>query len=142
MTLEGRVALVTGASRGIGRALALGLAREGASVAIAYRGHRDEAEAAAAVAVAAGHRVIAIHADVSNAESVDAAVREIAHEFGFVDILVNNAAETRVHKPWARISEEEWDRVLATNLKSCFLCFRAVFPFMKDRQWGRVINIS
>ena len=142
MKLERHVALVTGASRGIGRAIAMGLAAEGAAVTLTYRGHREEAESAVRSIEDHGGRAIALQVDVSAADSVNAAVSATVDRFGFVDILVNNAAETAVHKPWSEISEAEWDQVLAANLKSCFLCHRAVHPYMRDQHWGRVINIS
>jgi 3-oxoacyl-[acyl-carrier protein] reductase len=140
--LAGRVALVTGGSRGIGRAITLGLAREGAAVVVNYATRRNDAEEVVAAVRGSGGRAIAVQADVSRAADVEAMVARARTELGPIDVLVNNAALTDTHKPWQEIDEEEWDRVMAVNLKSCFLCFRAVYPSMRDGGWGRVINIS
>ncbi|MEA2523616.1 MAG: 3-oxoacyl-[acyl-carrier protein] reductase [Thermomicrobiales bacterium] len=142
MKLAGRVALVTGGSRGIGRAITLGLAREGAAVVVNYATRRNDAEEVVAAVRGSGGRAIAVQADVSRAADVEAMVARARTELGPIDVLVNNAALTDTHKPWQEIDEEEWDRVMAVNLKSCFLCFRAVYPSMRDGGWGRVINIS
>jgi 3-oxoacyl-[acyl-carrier protein] reductase len=90
----------------------------------------------------AGGRAIAVPGDVSSAAEVDAMVQTVANEFGPVSILVNNAGITDAHKPWQQIDEAEWDRVLAVNLKSCYLTLRAVYPAMQAAGWGRIINIS
>jgi 3-oxoacyl-[acyl-carrier protein] reductase len=137
-----RVAIVTGGSRGIGAAICRALAADGVHVAVNYRGHEDEANAVATAIRAAGGVAEAIRADVSVAPSVESLVEATAARLGPATILVNNAALTDVHKLWREITEEEWDRVMAVNLKSCFLCFRAVYPAMEAAQWGRVINIS
>jgi 3-oxoacyl-[acyl-carrier protein] reductase len=142
MSLAGKTALVTGGSRGIGRAISLGLAREGAKVAVNYATNKDAADETVAMIRAAGGYGIAVQGDVSRSADVVAMVKQIEAELGPVTILVNNAGITDAHKPWHEISEEEWDRVLAVNLKSCFLCFREVYPAMRDAGWGRVINIS
>lgn len=137
-----RVALVTGGSRGIGAAIALALAGAGHAVAVNYHRHADEAEAVVRVITEAGGAAIAVGGDVASAADVAAMVRRTEAELGPVAILVNNAGMTDTHKPWTQISEEEWDRVLAVNLKSCFLLFREVHAGMAAAGWGRVINIS
>ncbi len=142
MTLHGRVALVTGGSRGIGKAISHGLARDGAKVAVAFHRHEEDAAGVATQIREAGGEAIAVSGDVSRAADVEAIVRRTVAELGPVTILVNNAGMTDTHKPWHEITEAEWDRVLAVNLKSCFLLFRAVYPYMKEAASGRVINIS
>lgn len=142
MSLAGRVALVTGGSRGIGHAISLRLARDGAAVAVNYANNADAAERTVWEIEANGGRVIAVRADVGSAADVEALFATIERELGAVTILVNNAALTDTHKPWYEIDEAEWDRVLDVNLKSCFLTFRRAYAGMRDAGWGRVINIS
>lgn len=142
MTDRQRVALVTGASRGIGAGIALALGRSGVAVAVNYHRRAAAAEAVAASITAAGGAAIAVGGDVSRAAEVERIVRESETALGPITILINNAALTDTHKPWQEISEEEWNRVLAVNLTSCFLCFRAVYPAMQAAGWGRVVNIS
>lgn len=140
----GRVALVTGAARGIGRAICERLAADGAAVAVNYLspGRMEEAESVAAAIRRAGGRATTVRGDVSDRRQVDQMVGEVVEVLGPVTILVNNAAVTRVHGPWTEIGEPDWDRVMATNAKGCFLCSRAVHPHMVAAGWGRVINIS
>ncbi len=140
--LNGRVALVTGASRGIGRAIALGLAREGAKVIVNYSTLSKQANEVVVEIGALSGEAIAIRADVSVAAQVERMVSEATHRFGGLDILVNNAAITDLHRPWTQITEDEWDRTQDVNLKSCFLCFRAAHPFLRRSGHGRVISIS
>ena len=136
--LHGRVALVTGASRGIGRAIAIALARAGADVAINYRSHAAGAEEARAEA---GGRAIAVQADVADASAVARLVQTVEASLGPIGILVNNAGITRP-QPIAEITEADWDDILRVNLKSCFLVTQAVLPGMRARRWGRIINVS
>jgi 3-oxoacyl-[acyl-carrier protein] reductase len=140
--LTGRVALVTGGSRGIGRALCVALARAGAAVAVNDHANSAAAESVVDQITGEGLRAIAVPGDVSSAADVDAMVQTVADQLGSISIMVNNAGITDAHKPWQQIDEAEWDRVLAVNLKSCYLTLRAVYPAMRDAGWGRIINIS
>jgi 3-oxoacyl-[acyl-carrier protein] reductase len=138
--LAGRVAVVTGGSRGIGRAIALDLARSGAAVALSYR-EREEAGLAAAAAIRAhGGAAIAAQCDVSDDASVAAFVSRVRAELGPVDILVNNAGIVR-DSLVVFMARDRWDEVIATNLSGAFLCIRAVAREMLLRRWGRIINI-
>ncbi len=138
---SGRVALVTGGSRGIGRAIALALAEAGADVAVNYRARGDEAEAVVAAIRALGRRAVAVAADVSRADAVAAMLAEVTRALGPVDVLVNNAG-IAIRPEDATGAEADFDRTLAVNLKSAFLCTEAVLPGMRARRWGRVVNIS
>ena len=139
--LGGRVALVTGGGRGIGRAIALILAEAGADVAVNYRARADAAEATAAEIRRLGRRVAALQADVSVATEVARLVDDVGKKLGPVDILVNNAG---ISEPCAieELTEELFDRTLSQNLKSAFLCTQAVLPGMRGRGFGRIVNIS
>ncbi len=141
MPLQDRTALVTGASRGIGRAIALVLAREGARVAVNYRGGKDLAGVVAAEIRSAGGEAVAIQADVRQRAEVDAMVQEVIRLWGHVDILVNNAGIAR-DTLLLRMSQEDWDDVLETNLRGAFYCCRAVMRQMVRQRWGRIVNIS
>ena len=139
--LSVHVALVTGASRGIGAAVALTLAELGAAVAVNYRERADAAEAIVARIKAGGGRAIAVAADVSLAASVAGLVEQVASALGPIDILVNNAGVAIV-RGVDDLTEDDFDRTIAVNLKSAFLCTQAVLPMMRARQWGRIVNIS
>ena len=139
--LKGHVALVTGASRGIGAAVALRLAESGAAVAVNYRERADAAEAVVAKITAYGGRAIAVAADVSQAASVAKMVGRIAGELGPIDILVNNAGVAIV-RGVDDLTEDDFDRTIMVNLKSAFLCTQAVLPAMRARKWGRIVNVT
>ena len=140
-TLDGKVALVTGGSRGIGRAIARGMAEVGASVAITYRARVADAEGVAADIRALGRTGICLQSDVCSTEAVESMVRQVEAELGPVDILVNNAGITR-DGLLMRMSEEDWQEVVQTNLTGAFRCTRAVLHKMMRRRWGRIINIA
>jgi len=139
--LHGKIALVTGGSRGIGAAVAVALAEAGADVAVNYR---ERAEAAAMVAkdiARTGRRALAVGADVSSSAAVAKMIERITAELGPVDILVNNAGIGRRRAP-EELDEAEWDATIAVNLKGAFLCTQAVLPGMQARGFGRIVNIS
>jgi 3-oxoacyl-[acyl-carrier protein] reductase len=139
--IVGLVALVTGASRGIGRAVALALGKAGASVAVNYRERRSEADEVVAELRALGQRALAVQADVSVSAQVSAMVKAVAAELGAVDILVNNAG-VAVTRGFEDLDEAEFDHTLAVNLKSAFLCTQAVLAGMRAKRWGRIVNVS
>jgi 3-oxoacyl-[acyl-carrier protein] reductase len=139
--LRGRVALVTGGSRGIGAAISRALTEAGASVAINYRERSEEAKRFAMRLREAGAVVSCIAADVSKPDAVTAMVEAVTTEFGPIDILVNNAGIAIV-RGVDDLSEADFDQTIAVNLKSAFLCMQAVLPAMRARKWGRIINIS
>ena len=139
--LTGRVALVTGASRGIGRAIALALAGAGADVAVNCRERGRSAEETADAIRTKGRRALAIAADVSESRAVEGMVRAAEAELGPVDLLVNNAG-VAIPRDLDDLTEADFDRTLAVNLKGAFLCTRAVLPGMRARRWGRIVNIS
>lgn len=140
--LAGRVAVVTGAGRGIGRAIVERLVADGAAVTFSYLRHGAEAEGVIRELTDAGGRVAALKADVSSAEDCERLIQEAAGRWGRIDILVNNAAETDTHRPWTQISESDWDHVMDVNVKGAFLCFRNAHPYLSASPAGRVINIS
>lgn len=142
MELEGKVAIVTGASRGIGRAIAETLAAQGARVVINYHANAAAAEAVVAAIEANGGSALAVQADVSDLAAAEALVKAATDAFGPVDILVNNAGTTR-DTLLMTMKEEDWDVVMATNLKSIFNCCKAIArPMVRRKQGGRIINIS
>ena len=139
--LKNRVALVTGASRGIGAGIAVALATAGADVAINYREQGVAAQSVCAEIASLGQKAIALQADVSRAEEITRMVLEVEASLGKVDILVNNAAIAQP-RPFEEITESEWDEILRVNLKSVFLVTKAVIAGMRKRKWGRIINLS
>ena len=139
--LRGRVALVTGAARGIGKAIALALAQAGADVAVNYRGREPEALIVADAVRALGPRSMTVRADVSDSSAVKSMVKAIAGELGGVDVLINNAG-VAIRRGLDDLTEADFDRTIAVNLKSAFLCTQAVLPNMRARRWGRIVNIS
>ncbi len=140
MKLAGRVALVTGASQGIGRACALALAREGAGIAVAARNQPKLDELVAEI-ITAGGRAAAFVMDVGEEEQVKAGIKSALGQFGKIDILVNNAGITR-DQLVMRMKRADWDSVLNTNLTSAYLCVQQVIPSMLKQRWGRIINIT
>ena len=140
-SLTGRVALVTGGSRGIGRAVAIALAGAGAAVAVNYLERATEARNVVEAIRGAGGRATAAAADVSKAAAVSEMMSLVVGELGPVDILVNNAGIGLI-RSIEDLTEADFDRTIAVNLKSAFLCTRAVVPGMRQRQWGRIVNIS
>ena len=139
--LTGKVALVTGASRGIGKAIAVALAGAGADVAVNYREREKEANETCAEIEKLGRRTVGVAADVSSAAGVARLVASVESTLGAVAILVNNAGVTRP-QPIDEITEQDWDEILAVNLKSMFLLSQAVLPKMRAARWGRIINLS
>jgi 3-oxoacyl-[acyl-carrier protein] reductase len=136
-----RVALVTGASRGIGRSVAIALAGAGAHVAVNYVTQQSAAEEVCATIRKLGTRAIPLQADVSVAAEVDGMVATVERDLGPVDILVNNAGIAQI-KPFSELTEADWDHILDVNLKSAFLVTQRVLPGMRQRHWGRIINLS
>ena len=141
MKLEGKKALVTGASRGIGRAIALALAAEGADVAVNYAGSEAAAKAVAAEIEAMGRKAMVIQADISSNEAATAMIDQAVKEFGRIDVLVNNAGITR-DGLLMRMKEEDWDAVLTTNLKGVFNCTKAAIKYMMKQKAGHIVSIS
>jgi 3-oxoacyl-[acyl-carrier protein] reductase len=140
-TLDKKVALVTGASRGIGKACAIALAEAGAAIAINFLMQEEKAKETISLIEQAGGRAILARADVSRADQVDRMIKIIEEQLGQVDILVNNAG-IAIHKPFDQLTEDDWDRTMAINMKAAFLVTQAVLPAMRARQFGRIINIS
>ena len=141
MSLQGKCALVTGGSRGIGRAVCLELARQGARVAVNYAGNAAAAEETVQVCAALGAEAFAIQADVADAAATEAMVKEVLSRFGRLDILVNNAGVTR-DGLMPMMKEADWDAVLDTNLKGAFHCMKAVYRPMMKQKYGRIVNLS
>lgn len=141
MKLKNKVAIVTGAAESIGKAIALCFAREGASVVVNYHTKTELAAQVVLQIIQDGGHAIAIYADVSNEVEVQEMIHETIAAFGKVDILVNNAG-IDPRKTWNEITVEDWDHVMSTNVRSQFICAKAVFPFMKQQDYGKIINVS
>lgn len=141
MMLEGKIALVTGAGRGIGRAIALTLAGYGADVAVNYSGSKEKAEQTVQEIRVLGRRAAAVQADVSRREDCERMFREVTEQLGAIDILVNNAGITRDNLA-VRMSEQEFEQVIDTNLKGAFFCMKLAGKQMMKKRSGRIISIS
>ncbi len=139
--LQGKVALVTGASRGIGRAIAIALAHAGADVAVNFVSREADARKVCLEIKSIGRRTLAVRADVSVSTEVAKMVEQIEKELGPISILVNNAGISRP-QPVDQITERDWDEILTVNLKSMFLVTQAALAGMRKRRWGRIINLS
>ncbi len=141
MELEGKIAIVTGGTRGIGRAIALDLAANGADIAINYRKSVDLAKELAEIIRGMGRRALVIQADVSSFDDAQAMVEKVLNDFGQVDILVNNAGMNWDGVVW-KMSEEQWDRVISVDLKGTFNYTRAVTPIFREQGSGKIVNIT
>lgn len=139
--LDGKVALITGGARGLGRTMAAALAEAGAEIALAGRSKDTCQQAAEGIATATGRKVMAFAADVTKIDEVEQLANDVERDFGKVDILVNNAG-INIRGPIQQLTEADWDAVIDTNLKGPFLCARAIGPRMVSRGWGRVINLG
>jgi 3-oxoacyl-[acyl-carrier protein] reductase len=141
MSFSGRTAVVTGGSRGIGRAVCLELARRGADIVLSYAGAAAAAEEAAAAVRSLGVRALAVQGDVADGAAVDRLIKSAVEEFGGIDILVNNAGITR-DSLLITMKEEDFDKVVETNLRGTFLCMKAAARVMLRRRYGRIVSIS
>jgi 3-oxoacyl-[acyl-carrier protein] reductase len=141
MLLEKKNAIVTGGSQGIGAAISLELAREGANVCLTYRKHETEAQRYADEIRALGRKALALKCDISAFTEAESVVKAAMEAFGRIDILVNNAGMNWDGVSW-KMSEEQWDRVIAVNLKGYFNFARHVAPLMKDQKYGKIVNIT
>lgn len=141
MELEGKIAIVTGGTRGIGRAIALDLAANGADIAINYRKSVDLAKELAEIIRGMGRRALVIQADVSSFDDAQAMVEKVLNDFGQVDILINNAGMNWDGVVW-KMSEEQWDRVISVDLKGTFNYTRAVTPVFREQGSGKIVNIT
>jgi 3-oxoacyl-[acyl-carrier protein] reductase len=140
-SLSGKVALVTGGGRGIGRAISVRLAQAGCDVVVNYLARQSDAESAAASVRNLGRRAAVIQADVSNAADVSRLVRDVEAQFGPIDVLVNNAGKIKI-QPVDQMTEADLNEMVSANLTSCFLMTQAVLPGMRSRKWGRIINLT
>ena len=141
MLLEGKNAIVTGGSQGIGAAISLDLAQEGANVCLTYRKHKEEAIEYADQIKAMGRKALAVQCDIASFADAERVVKDTLSEFGSVEILVNNAGMNWDGVSW-KMSEEQWDRVLEVNLKGYFNFTRHTAPLFKEQKYGRIINIT
>lgn len=140
--IKGAVAVITGAARGIGRAIAEELGRGGAMVVINYsRSKQPAEELAAKLSRNGGSRAVAIQADISDAEQAEGLIEEAAKQFGQVDVLINNAG-VNIDRTMKKLSVEDWDKVVQVNLNGCFYTVKAALPYFMQQQSGKVINIS
>jgi 3-oxoacyl-[acyl-carrier protein] reductase len=139
--LEGKVALVTGASRGLGKGIAIAFAVEGAKVAVNYSASKAGADDTVAQIRKAGGTAEAFQADVSDTASVDALVKAVEAKLGSIDILVNNAGIVSA-SPLVKMTPENWDKVFAVHVRAMYLCCRAVLPGMLEKKYGKIINMS
>jgi len=139
--LAGKVALVTGGNRGIGRTITLALAEAGADIALSYRGRESEALQVRSELESRGHRCVVMQADVSVVVDVSRMIRSIEESLGGVSILVNNA-EMSSPRSIEAVTEDDWDKTITVNLKSVFLVTQAVLPYMRSQKWGRIINMT
>jgi 3-oxoacyl-[acyl-carrier protein] reductase len=142
LSFSGKVAWVTGSSKGIGRATCLGFAEQGCDVVVHYSGGKDEAEEVAAEVEKHGGDALLVQGDVSDSGEVGRMVREIEAHYGRLDILVNNAGSFVNRLTLDEMTEEVWDRVMAVNLKSVYLCSQAVLPMMRKQGGGRIVNMT
>jgi NAD(P)-dependent dehydrogenase (short-subunit alcohol dehydrogenase family) len=141
LSLESKTALVTGASKGVGKGIALELARRGCHIAVNYNSDAPGAEATASEVRALGRQAILVQADAGRADHVDRMFTEVLHHFPRLDILVNNAG-TQTWKPLLDLEEAEWDAVIRTNLKGCFLCTQRAGRHMREKGGGSIVNIG
>ncbi len=141
MLLEGKNAMVTGGSQGIGAAASLELAREGANICLTYRKHEAEAKKYAEEILAMGRKALALQCDTSSFAEAEKVVKSATEEFGSLEILVNNAGMNWDGVSW-KMTEEQWDRVLEVNLKGYFNFTRQVAPLLKEQKYGRIINVT
>jgi 3-oxoacyl-[acyl-carrier protein] reductase len=141
MLLEGKHAIVTGGSQGIGTAASLELAKEGANVCLTYRRHEDEARIVAQQIEKMGRKAVCVACDIAVFSEAEAAVKRAREAFGRIDILVNNAGMNWDGVCW-KMSEEQWDRVIAVNLKGYFNFTRQVAPLLKEQKYGKIINVT
>jgi NAD(P)-dependent dehydrogenase (short-subunit alcohol dehydrogenase family) len=139
--LEGKTALVTGGSKGLGRAMAQALAEAGADVALCSRTREEVVQAAGEIAAATGRRAFGFQADVTEKASVAQLKQDCANALGQVDILINNAG-INIRKPTPELTEEDWDAVVDISLKGAFLCSQAFLPGMMERGWGRIVLLG
>jgi len=142
MVLQGQVALITGASSGIGRATAVAMAGQGAKVGVNYCKNQAGAEEAVEVIRKAGGEAMAIRADVTRSGEVGALMESLREKWGRIDVLVNNAGDLLARRTLADMTEEYWDQIMALNLKSVFLCVKAVWEEMASRKSGCIINVT
>jgi NAD(P)-dependent dehydrogenase (short-subunit alcohol dehydrogenase family) len=141
MILSDKVAVITGGARGIGKGIALKFVEEGGSVAIADILEKEARQTVEEI-TRSGGKAIYLNCDVSNKKQVQEMMQQTINQFGQIDILVNDAGTGYFPKKIVEVSEEEWDRTLAVNLKGVFLCCQAVVPYMKEKKYGKIINMS